>query len=166
MSNKIKLIWVVTLLLTAAVACTSVKASDGTEAQNVAGAADVPRSITVIGQGETWPLVLKTVKQTHLNLRVHVIVQWLTWLQQVNPEFANVDIPDPANAQQMNEIRQMLEGSVQRILHRARTTDSGRVYGLAEYVRSEAQDQATGIEDELEGIAEYPGKKAFYSIKE
>jgi uncharacterized protein YggE len=51
MLNRIKLIWVVVLLLTAAVACTSVKAADVTETQNAAGAADVPRSITVIGQG-------------------------------------------------------------------------------------------------------------------
>jgi len=52
MLNKTKLIWVVVLLLTVAVACTSAKAADVTEAQNTAASPGVPRSITVIGQGK------------------------------------------------------------------------------------------------------------------
>jgi uncharacterized protein YggE len=51
MSKKIKWIWVVTLLLTASVACTTVKAADN-QAQGTSTSGAVPRTITVVGQGK------------------------------------------------------------------------------------------------------------------
>ena len=52
MSKRIKLIWVVTLLLTASVACTTVKAADTSKAQEASASGAVPRTITVVGQGK------------------------------------------------------------------------------------------------------------------